>query len=133
MLGLGATMTGMVQAQSLGPFMATLLMGVGLGALAWLVVQERSAQEPIIPVALLRNRVIAIGNFGSLTIGALLMCVVGFLPTYVQAVMGRSAAVAGFVVAILSVAWSIGSIAAGRVMAKISYRLTGAVGALSIT
>jgi hypothetical protein len=122
MLGLGATMTGVVQAQSLGPFMAALLMGVGLGALAWLVVQERRAQEPIIPVALLRNRVIAIGNFGSLTIGALLMCVVGFLPTYVQAVMGRSAAVAGFVVATLSVAWSIGSITAGRVMAKTSYR-----------
>ena len=132
MLGLGATMTGVVQAQSLGPFIATLLMGVGLAALAWLVVQERRAQEPIIPVALLRNRVIAIGNFGSLTIGALLMCIVGFLPTYVQAVMGRGAAVAGFVVATLSVAWSIGSIAAGRVMVKASYRSTGAVGALAL-
>jgi MFS family permease len=105
---------------------------VGVAALAWLVVQERRAQEPIIPVALLRNRVIAIGNFGSLTIGALLMCIVGFLPTYVQAVMGRGAAVAGFVVATLSVAWSIGSIAAGRVMVKASYRSTGAVGALAL-
>jgi EmrB/QacA subfamily drug resistance transporter len=132
MLGLGATMTVVVQAQSLGPFMAALLMGVGLGALAWLVVQERHAQEPIIPVALLRNRVIAIGNFGSLTIGALLMCIVGFLPTYVQAVMGRSAVVTGFVVATLSVAWSIGSITAGWVLAKTSYRSTGAVGALAL-
>src|SRR5262245_20089449 len=61
MLGLGATMTVVVQAQSLGPFMATLLMCMGLAALASLVVQERRAQEPIIPIALLRNRVIAIG------------------------------------------------------------------------
>src|SRR5262245_60354922 len=60
------------------------------------------------------------------------ICVVGFLPTYVQAVMGRNAAVAGFVVATLSVAWSIGSITAGRVMVKTSYRSAGAVGALSL-
>jgi fucose permease len=109
-----------------------LLTGTGLGALAWLAVQERRTQEPVIPMALLRNRVIAIGNLGSLTIGALLMCVVGFLPTYVQAAMGRSAATAGFLVATLSVAWSCGSIAAGRVMAKTSYRWTAVAGALAL-
>jgi EmrB/QacA subfamily drug resistance transporter len=73
MLGLGAIMTVMVQVQSLGPLIAALLTGTGLGALAWLAVQERRTQEPVIPMALLRNRVIAIGNLGSLTIGALLM------------------------------------------------------------
>jgi Na+/melibiose symporter-like transporter len=67
-----------------------------------------------------------------LTIGALLMCVVGFLPIYVQAVMGRSAAVTGFVVGMLSVAWSCGSIAAGQLMAKTSYRGAGAAGALAL-
>jgi len=46
--------------------------------------------------------------------------------------MGRSAAVTGFVVATLSVAWSIGSITAGRVMVKTSYRSTCAVGALAL-
>jgi multidrug resistance protein len=66
MLGLGAIMTVMVQAQSLGPVIAALLTGTGLGALAWLAVQERRTQEPVIPIALLRNRVIAIGNLGSL-------------------------------------------------------------------
>ena len=132
MFGLGATMTVAVQAQSLDLFVAVLLTAAGIGALAWLALQERRAQEPIVPVALLRNRVIAVGNFGSLVIGALLMCVVGFLPTYVQAVMARSPAVAGFVVAVLSVAWSGGSIAAGRLMAKASYRSTGALGALAL-
>jgi EmrB/QacA subfamily drug resistance transporter len=132
MVGLAAILTVVVQAQSLGPFIAASLLCTGLGALAWLVVQERSTPEPVIPIALLRNRTIAIGNLGSLTIGALLMCVVGFLPTYVQAVMGRSPAVAGLIVATLSVAWSCGSIAAGRAMAKITYRWTGAIGALAL-
>jgi EmrB/QacA subfamily drug resistance transporter len=132
MLGVGAIMTVMIQGQDLGAAIAALLAAAGVGALAWLVVQERRAREPIIPIALLRSGVIAIANFGSLTIGALLMCVVGFLPTYVQAVMGRSAAMAGFVVATLSVAWSCGSIAAGRMMAKTSYRATGIAGALAL-
>jgi MFS family permease len=46
--------------------------------------------------------------------------------------MGRSAAMAGFVVATLSVAWSCGSIAAGRLMPKTSYRWTGAAGAVAL-
>jgi EmrB/QacA subfamily drug resistance transporter len=132
MLGVGAIMTGLIQGQGLAPRIVALFTGTGFAALAWLVVQERRAHEPIIPVTLLRNRVFAIGTFGSLVIGALLMCVVGFLPTYVQAVMGRSAAMAGFVVATLSVAWSCGSIAAGRLMPKTSYRWTGAAGAVAL-
>jgi MFS family permease len=132
MLGGGALMTLLIQGQSLDPVVLASLALAGLTALAWLAVQERRAREPIIPLALLRNRAIAVGNLGSLSIGALLMCVVGFLPAHVQAVMGRSAATAGFVVATLSVAWSCGSIAAGRAMAKASYRLAGMAGALAL-
>jgi MFS family permease len=50
----------------------------------------------------------------------------------VQAVMGRSAAVTGLVVTVLSIAWSSGSIVAGRTLAKISYRSTGTAGALAL-
>ena len=132
MLGLGAIMTVLVQAHSLDLPIAAALTGLGLGALAWLAVQERRAAEPVIPLALLRNRVIATGNLGSLAIGAVLMCVVGFLPTHVQAVMGRSAATAGLLVMTLSVAWSVGSIAGGRLMPRTSYRAVGAAGALAL-
>jgi EmrB/QacA subfamily drug resistance transporter len=132
MLGLGAIMTVLVQAHSLTAPIATALTGLGLGALVWLVVQERRAPEPIIPLALLRDRVIATGNLGSLAIGAVLMCVVGFLPTHVQAVMGKSATTAGLLVTTLSVAWSVGSIAAGRLMPRTSYRWAGAAGALAL-
>ncbi len=132
MVGLGAVMTVVVQAQSLSVTLSVGLLAVGVAALTALAIQERRVAEPIIPVALLRNRVIAVGNLGSLLIGALLMTVVAFLPTYVQALMGRSAGVAGFVIAVLSVTWSGGSIAAGRLMPKTSYRLTGALGALTL-
>jgi len=60
----------------------------------------------------------------------LLMCVVAFLPTYVQAVMGRSATFAGLAVASQSASWSFGAVFAGRIMAATSYRTTGILGAL---
>ena len=132
MLGLGAIMTVLVQAQSLGWTLAASLGATGVAAIAWLTAHERRTKEPIIPIALLRNRTIAAGTFGSLIVGALLMCVVAFLPTYVQAVMGRSAAVAGSVLTGLSLAWSCGSMSAGRLMVRTSARLSGTVGALAL-
>lgn len=69
-------------------------------------------------------------NFGGLAVGMLLMCVVAFLPTYVEAVMGRSATFAAFAVASQSVSWSCGAVIAGRIMVMTSYRTTGLVGAM---
>ena len=132
MLGVGAIMMVVVQAESLDrPVIAALLIG-GTLALALLVVNERRSREPIVPFALLRNRIIAAGNLGGLAIGALLTCVVGFLPTYVQGAMGGSPTTTGIVIAVLSVVWALASIVAGRLMVKTSYRLTGAVGALAL-
>ena len=132
MLGVGAIMMVVVQAESLERSVIAALLLVGAFALALLVVNERRSLEPIVPFALLGRRVIAAGNLGGLAIGALLSCVVGFLPTYVQGAMGRSPTTTGIVIAVLSVAWALASIVAGRVMVKTSYRLTGAFGALAL-
>jgi MFS family permease len=42
--------------------------------------------------------------------------------------MGRSPAIAGFVVAASSVVWTLGTIASGRVMIRTSYRVAGLIG-----
>lgn len=132
MLGVGAVMMAVVQAESLERSVIAALLLVGAFALIVLVVNERLSLEPIVPLALLGHRVIAAGNLGGLAIGALLTCVVGFLPTYVQGAIGRSPTTTGIVIAVLSVAWALASIVAGRVMVKTSYRLTGALGALAL-
>ena len=132
MLGVGAVMVVVVQAQSLDPTVIAVLLVIGILALIMLVVNERRSREPIVPFRLLRNRIIAAGNLGGLSIGAMLTCVVGFLPTYVQGAMGRTPSVTGLVIAVLSVAWALASIGAGRLMVRTSYRLTGAIGAVAL-
>ncbi|MDB5410708.1 MAG: EmrB/QacA subfamily drug resistance transporter [Rhodospirillales bacterium] len=128
MIGLGAVMLIAGQFETLDQTVIIVVGGVGLLALAALVLQERRAAEPILSAQLWRNRVLAIGNGGALIIGALVMGVVAFLPTYVQGVMGRSATAAGFVIATQSVGWSVAGVLAAGVMVRRSYRAAGAIG-----
>jgi EmrB/QacA subfamily drug resistance transporter len=132
MLGVGAIMMVVVQAESLDRPVIAALLSAGTLALILLVVNERASREPIVPFRLLGNRIIAAGNLGGLAVGALLTCVVGFLPTYVQGAMGRTPTTTGIVIAVLSVAWAAASVVAGRLMVRTSYRLTGAFGALAL-
>jgi EmrB/QacA subfamily drug resistance transporter len=132
MLGIGAILMPAIQAQYLNAATSTALLLIGVMALVLLAIGERRASEPILPYKLWRSRITAASNAGSLAIGMLLMCVVAFLPTYVEAVMGRSAAYAGAAVATQSVSWSCGSIISSRIMAFSSYRTTGVIGALSL-
>ncbi len=132
MLGIGAILMPAIQAQYLNAVTSAALLVIGVIALILLAIGERRASEPILPYKLWRSRIMAASNAGSLAIGMLLMCVVAFLPTYVEAVMGRSALYAGAAVATQSVSWSCGSIISSRIMAFSSYRTTGVLGALSL-
>jgi len=91
---------------------------------------ERRVLEPIMPLSLWRIRVIATGNLGQLITGAVMIGAATFVPTYVQGVMGRSAAAAGLAIAAMSISWPIASALSGRLMVATSFRLTAVVGSL---
>jgi MFS family permease len=86
----------------------------------------------MLPLRLWRHRVIAAGGFGGLAIGAVMMGVTVFLPTYVQGVMGGSALTAGFVLTVMSLGWSTSSPIAGRVMLRRSYRFAAIIGGVAL-
>jgi len=132
MLGAGAVMVALVQFRSLDSVTLALLAGGGLLALGVLVVHERRAPEPMVPLALWGRRIIAVGNLGALTIGAIMMGPIAFLPTYVQGAMGYGPAAAGSVIAAMSISWAFASVAAGRLMVRTSYRRAAQVGAVML-
>ena len=84
-------MLAMIQAAQLPAWLLLVLVAVGVAALWALVRHERHAPAPMLPIRFWTNKVIALGNFGSFAIGAVMMSVTGFLPTYLQGVMGRGA------------------------------------------
>jgi EmrB/QacA subfamily drug resistance transporter len=128
MLGVGAPMLALVQIGNAGAVtLATLAIG-GVVALAALAAHERHAAEPMLPVKLWRNRIVAVGCLAGFFNGALMMTVSGFMPTYVQGAMGRDATAAGVVLAASSVSWAFASMASGRLMIRTSYRLAASIG-----
>jgi EmrB/QacA subfamily drug resistance transporter len=132
MFGVGAPMFALVQLGNGDALTLTALALGGAGALAALAAHERRAAEPMLPLALWRNRIVAVGCLAGFFNGALMMAVSGFLPTYVQGAMGENATAAGVVLAASSVSWAFASMAAGRLMIRTSYRLAAAIGGVCL-
>jgi EmrB/QacA subfamily drug resistance transporter len=131
--GFGCLMAALVQTGTLPTITLVTLVATGLVALAALYLHERSTPEPMLPLELWRMRVIVVGSLGNFTAGAMMMGVSAFLPTFVQGAMGRSAIAGGLVLGAMSVTWAFGSIAAGRMMLRTSYRVVAIAGGLSLT
>ena len=131
-LGAGALMLVMMQAHSLSLGAISALTAGGALALILLARLEQRAPEPMFPAALWRTRVIALGNLGGFTNGAVVMAVSGYLPTYVQGAMGESVLSGGMALAASSISWALASVAAGRLIVRTSYRLAAVIGGLSL-
>lgn len=128
--GAGLLMFVLVMAGSLPtPLLAGLTIA-SLAAIAALLRHELRVKEPILPLELYRRPIIVVANSGNFAMGAMLMGVSAFLPTYVQGAMGMSAVVAGAVLGALMVAWVVGSFIGARMMLETSYRLTAVTGGI---
>jgi EmrB/QacA subfamily drug resistance transporter len=133
MFGAGALMLALVQAGNSGGIATIIALAAGGVAALWaLTVHERGTVEPILPLKLWRDRVIAIGSFSGFTGGMVMMSINAFLPLYVQGAMGGSPAAAGLALGAASVSWTFASVVGGRLMIRTSYRLAATIGGVSL-
>jgi EmrB/QacA subfamily drug resistance transporter len=132
MVGSGALMLALTQAHELSEAMFWGLIAAAAVVLGVFLHHERVAAEPMLRLDLWRNRVIAVGNIGATTIGAVMMGITAFVPAYVQGAMGRSPLVAGFALTVMSLGWTAASAIAGQVMVRTSYRAAAVMGGLTL-
>ncbi|MEI2264662.1 MDR family MFS transporter [Erwinia sp. CGal63] len=128
-LAVSALLTALLQAQLLGGW-SLLLLGVALLAGIALVRHEKRADAPLFPLLLWRSRTIIAGNVGNLIIGAAMMGISAFLPTWIQGVNGGTPLQAGSALAMMSIGWPLASTLSGRLMLRTSYRFTAQLGSL---
>jgi EmrB/QacA subfamily drug resistance transporter len=102
---------------------------VGVAALIAFVLVERRAEHPILPLPVLRRRVIWASTLASLLVGAVVLGLSTYVPIYAQDVLGVSALIAGFALAALTVGWPLTASIAGRFYLRIGFRWTAVVGA----
>ena len=131
-LGIGAVMAVLVQGESFSRAMLAVLLALGLLALAGFAWREGQSAAPILPLHLWRNPLIVSANLSALACGALMIGVTAFLPPWIQGVLGRNALVAGFVLGVLTVSWTVASMGLSRVLNRLAYRPVALAGSLAL-
>ena len=102
--------------------------GVSALLIAALIFYESRTSEPMIPVRLYRDRLVAGGNWIGAANGAITMAVIGFLPVYMQGLMGSSTLTAGVALGAMSVLMPLGGFVGSRLVLRMSYRLSSTIG-----
>ncbi|MGD9424789.1 MDR family MFS transporter [Pantoea sp. NSTU24] len=129
MLCVTALLIALLQAEQLGFWLVPFLF-VSLLAGWQLKRHEQRAAAPLFPLVIWRSRLILAGNAGNLIIGAAMMGISAFLPTWIQGIRGGSPLQAGSVLAMMSIGWPLASTLSGRLMLHTSYRFTAQLGVL---
>jgi MFS family permease len=101
---------------------------LGAAMLVGFVLVERRAAEPILPLWVFGRRVLTGGNLAAVVVGAVMIGLSSYVPTYAQGVLGTGALLAGFALAALMVGWPLAAAMSGRLYLRIGFRDTGLIG-----
>jgi EmrB/QacA subfamily drug resistance transporter len=134
-VGLPLVLLGLLEggvAWAWGSWQSLLVFGAGGLVLVVFVLVERRVAEPILPMWVFKHRTLIGGNLTAVVVGALLMGLTSYLPTFVEGVLGTGALVAGFALAALTLGWPISATLAGRVYLRIGFRDTALIGSVFV-
>jgi EmrB/QacA subfamily drug resistance transporter len=104
------------------------ILGIGAAALIVFGLVERTAPEPVLPLWVFRRRLLLASGLTAAGIGAILLGLTSYVPTYVQDVVGTGPLVAGFALATLLLGWTISASQAGKVYMRVGFRGCALIG-----
>ena len=98
----------------------TLLVFLPVAAVSLLVFikTEKTAEDPIIPFSVLKNREFLAVNLLQLLVSGVVIGFEFYIPTWLQGIDGVSASLAGFAITPSSIMWTAGSFLAGDLMGR---------------
>jgi EmrB/QacA subfamily drug resistance transporter len=97
------------------------IIGLGIFGVAMLslfVLQERRADEPILPPRLFRNDVFTVSSLISLVVGVSMFGALIFMPQYLQIVKGKSPTISGLLITPMMLGMMTMMIGSGRLIAR---------------
>jgi len=111
-----------------GPVQGAICTALAALLLVLFVRWERRVKEPLLPLDLFRRRVMVVASSAGGLIGAAMLSTVGFVPLFVQGVLGKTPVEAGSAITPMVVGWPIASAISGRLIPKIGFRIPIRVG-----
>ncbi|KAA0080806.1 MFS transporter [Mycolicibacterium sp. P9-64] len=113
------------------PSFAAFATGVVL--LAIFVVVERRAVEPIMPLWVFSRRLVCATTIVAFGVGAMLMGLTSYVPTYLEGSLHVRPIVAGLALAALTIGWPMTAALAGKLYLRWGFKRTAALGAALVT
>ncbi len=111
-----------------------LPIAIGLLFLGWLIVHEREAREPMIPLRLFINRIFAVGSTIAFTNAMVMIALIILVPLDFELVSGLAANQAGIRLIPMTGGTVLGSFIAGQLVTLTGrYRVFPIVGAMAMT
>jgi MFS family permease len=92
------------------------VFGVGAVLLVAFVFAERRAAEPVLPLWVLSRRLLLTTSLTALGVGAILIGLTSYVPTYLEGGIGAPPLVAGLTLAALTLGWPIAATLSGRLL-----------------
>jgi EmrB/QacA subfamily drug resistance transporter len=118
-------------AKLLQPFTLALIAGIGV-LFFWFIRIEKRATDPMVPLELFRNRVVAVSIEVGFLAGIAMFAAITFVPLLAQGVFGATATEAGSFLTPLMLSWVLASIVGGRLLIRIGSRSLVLTGLLSM-
>lgn len=134
--GAGAVILGLLEGGRSWAWDSAVGIGIfagGTAALVAFVVVERRAANPVLPLWLFSQRVVMASSAIALLVGALLLGLTSYIPTFTQGVLGAGALVGGLTIGALTLGWPIAASQSGRIYLRIGFRLTAVIGGVLAT
>lgn len=116
------------QSWAWGSWTSLALLAASAAVLVAFVYVERRAAEPILPMWVVGRRILIGANAVSLVVGAVLIGLASYIPTFAQGVLGHGATVSGFALAAMTIGWPIAAATSGRFYMRLGFRDTSLIG-----
>jgi MFS family permease len=104
------------------------VFAVGGVLLGLFLLVERRAAEPVLPSWVVSRRLLGTTALVSFGVGAVLIGLTSFVPTFLEGALSSSPLVAGLALAALTVGWPISASQAGRLYLRIGFKATALIG-----
>ncbi len=101
---------------------------VGAALLVAFARVERRAAEPVLPLTMLTRRVVLTTSLVSVGVGAIMIGLTSYVPSYLEALLHASPLTSGLTLAVLTIGWPIAATLSGRVYLRVGFRTTVLLG-----
>lgn len=128
---LGLLILGALQGGQAWPWNSPVSYGifiVGAVLLAAFLLVERRAAEPILPSWVVSRRLLATTAMVSFGVGAVMIGLTSYVPTFLEGALSSSPLVAGLALAALTLGWPLSASQAGKFYLRIGFKATALIG-----